>query len=65
MDSYRYIYEEERDLSNYHVICKLGVDLPDPVPKTGFTCDKYENKLATMPRIKRSSCAIEIQQVKK
>jgi len=65
MDSHEYTYDKERDFYNYRITCKLGVVLPYPVPKAGFICDKYENKLATMPRIRRSTCAIEVEQVKK
>jgi hypothetical protein len=31
------------------------------MPKDGFTCDKYENKLATMPHATRSGVAVEIK----
>ncbi|MPL79450.1 hypothetical protein SDC9_25328 [bioreactor metagenome] len=65
MDSHEYTYDKERDFYNYRIVCKLGVVLPDPVPKSGLTCDKYENKLASLPRVRRSSCAIEVVQSKK
>lgn len=65
MESHRYLYPEDRDFPDYHIICKLGVDHPDPMPKSGFTCDKYENKLAILPRVRRSACAIEVEHIKK
>ncbi|WP_319378283.1 hypothetical protein [uncultured Methanocorpusculum sp.] len=65
LDSHEYTYDKERDFYNYRLTCKQGVVLPDPMPKSGFTCDKYENKLASMPRIRRSSCAIDVEPAEK
>jgi len=62
MATHEYTYDKERDFYNYHITCKLGIVLPDPMPKEGFSCDKYENKLASMPRAVRSQCTIELEQ---
>lgn len=61
LDKHEYSQNEETGNFEYHLTCKNGCPLPDPVPKEGFTCDRYENKLAILPRVRRSSCAIEIK----
>ncbi len=60
-EKYKYVYNQERDFYDYHVACMAGVTVPDPAPKDGFVCEKYENKLSTMPRIKRGECVIEVK----
>ena len=61
MATHEYTYNKETTFYDYHLTCELGIVLPDPMPKDGFTCDKYENKLATMPHATRSGVAVEIK----
>lgn len=62
LGKYEYTVNKERDyFYDYHLSCQCGISIPDPAPKEGFSCEKYENKLATMPRMKRSECAIEVK----
>lgn len=49
----------------YHLSCERGCPVPEPVPKEGFICSDYENKLAVLPKVRRSSCAIEIRHSEK
>lgn len=62
LGDYKYSFNEETGFYEYFVSCKKGKELPSPMPKDGFTCEEYENKLAILPRTKRSQCAIEIRQ---
>lgn len=59
-DGYKYAFNEETQAYEYHLTCKNGVQLPVPVPKFGFTCDKYESRKNLTPTSQRSECAIEV-----
>ncbi|MCQ2356394.1 MAG: hypothetical protein MJ014_05175, partial [Methanocorpusculum sp.] len=61
LDKHEYTINQAASLYEYHVTCSRGIATPDPMPKEGFTCEQYENKLAVLPRVRRSSCAIEIR----
>jgi len=60
-DGYKYVFNSETREYEYHLTCSNGVSLPVPVPKIGFTCDKYESRKNTTPTSKRSSCSIEVE----
>ncbi|HJJ42551.1 MAG TPA: hypothetical protein O0W90_04475 [Methanocorpusculum sp.] len=60
-EKYEYEYDESRGFYNYHLGCKIGVKLPDPMVKDGFTCDKYESRYKGRSPAQRSQCAIEIR----
>jgi hypothetical protein len=60
LDKHEYTINQATDLYEYHVTCSRGFSIPDPMPKKGFICENYENKLAILPKMSRSSCVIEI-----
>ena len=60
-DSYKYTFDKERGFYNYFLTCKDGIEIPQPVPKEGFTCDKYESRRNMIPTEKRSECAIDVE----
>ncbi|MDV0443619.1 hypothetical protein [Methanorbis rubei] len=61
LDKHEYSMNKESGSYEYHVSCSRGIAVPDPMPKEGFVCEQYENKLAVLPRVRRSSCAVEIR----
>jgi hypothetical protein len=61
LDKHSYTLNPATERYEYHLSCKKGTGLPDPMPREGFSCSEYENKLAVLPRTKRSACAIEIR----
>ena len=61
LDKHEYKLNEATGLYEYHITCSRNIATPNPMPKEGFTCENYENKLAILPRVRRSSCAIEIR----
>ncbi len=61
LDKHEYTANNETGNFEYHLSCCKGVVVPDPMPKEGFSCKQYENKLAVLPRVRRSSCAVEIR----
>lgn len=60
-DGYKYEYDAERRMFDYYLTCKCGVEIPQPVPKEGFTCDKYDSMRNYAAPAKRSECAIEVK----
>ena len=60
LDKHEYTLNQATGFYEYHITCSRGISTPDPMPKEGFTCEQYENKLAILPRVRRSSCAIEV-----
>lgn len=62
LGDHKYLRNEDTWEFEYFLTCQKGHELPSPMPKQGFECAEYENKLAILPRTKRSQCAIEIRQ---
>ena len=60
LDKHEYTLNQATGFYEYHITCSRGISTPDPMPKEGFTCEQYENKLAVLPRVRRRSCAIEV-----
>ncbi|HJJ46796.1 MAG TPA: hypothetical protein O0X32_00850 [Methanocorpusculum sp.] len=60
-DGYKYTFDEKRGFYNYFLTCKDGIKIPQPVPKEGFVCDKYESRCNTVPSGKRSNCIIDVK----
>jgi hypothetical protein len=61
LDKHTYTINQVTSLYEYHVTCNRGLVTPDPMPKEGFICKNYENKLKILPKMRRSSCVIEIR----
>jgi hypothetical protein len=61
LDKHEYTINQSIGLYEYHVTCNRGFFTPDPMPKKGFICENYENKLVILPKLSRSNCAVEIR----
>lgn len=57
----KYEFDKERGFYNYHIVCTVRADLPDPIPKEGFECPQYAIKPKHM-RIDRKQCDVEVNQ---
>lgn len=60
-ESMKYEFDKERGFYNYHIVCTVRADLPDPIPKEGFECPQYAIKPKHM-RIDRKQCDVEVNQ---
>lgn len=58
---YKYEYDEKRRFFDYFLTCKCGVEIPQPAPKEGFVCEKYDSMLNYAAPKTRSECAVEIR----
>ncbi len=59
-DRYKYTYNEKRRFFDYYLTCKCGVQIPQPVPKEGFECDKYDSVLNYAAPTERKECTVEL-----
>lgn len=62
LDKYEYVFNKETTFYDYHISCKKGVELPCPMTKDGFTCDKYVCRIKPNAATERRGCVVEVHQ---
>lgn len=60
-DTYKYEYDTKNQIYNYYITCKCGIQIPQPVKKDGFFCEKYDCIRNHTSPAKRSEYAIEVK----